>query len=369
MSTPSIKSPDTGLIADDGQWPSDRTCRFGDGDWWQAEIDAATVPGDPALCNLRITLLHHELSLALRSVTGAESGANFHTWAVWGSKKAGRTIRQEDVPWLRPAAAAAGGLAGGRATAALAASQRSRRTSSIAAALGAALALRRIAGRTLDRATERILGGNVTVLDDIGRATARFVTTVREQGDERGLDAFLASLRPGPTRAGSQDLLRRAYRHYFDASRADDPDRRDEHMLLANLLAILHEHWRLEPYIDASIPRPLREIVTARLLRFTAGAEALSVSRDVPARALAAFPRTLLTIESAELDRFLDGWDRTPDSATGSAASDWTEIGDRMNFIVDLFRSRHGDATLFAPPYGTHQRDAVLAGAIPAGPL
>jgi hypothetical protein len=30
-------------------------------------------------------------------LTGTDAGANFHTWAVWGSRKAGVTIRQEDL--------------------------------------------------------------------------------------------------------------------------------------------------------------------------------------------------------------------------------------------------------------------------------
>ena len=33
----------------------------------------------------------------LQAVTGPDAGANFHTWAVWGSRKAGVTIRQEDL--------------------------------------------------------------------------------------------------------------------------------------------------------------------------------------------------------------------------------------------------------------------------------
>src|SRR5437773_5694935 len=64
-------------------------------DWWQKEIAEAVSVSDPTLCNLRITLAHYRLSRVLHEVTGKDSGANFHTWAVWGSKKAGETIRQE----------------------------------------------------------------------------------------------------------------------------------------------------------------------------------------------------------------------------------------------------------------------------------
>jgi len=40
-----------------------------------------------------------------------------------------------------------------------------------------------------------------------------------------------------------------------------------------------------------------------------------------------------------------------------------------MNFIVDLFRSRHLDEGLFEDPFTEAQRRDVLAGAVPAGPL
>ena len=297
-------------------WPNDRRGHWNDPGWWDEGIDAAVREPDPVLRNLRITLAHQELSLALLDVTGDGAAANFHTWAVWGSKKAGRTIRQEDVPWLRR-------LPGAR--------------------------------RPLDVASRRILGGNVTVLDDIGRETARFVCTYPD------IDRFVAGL---PADRGG---LGEAYRHYFAAAGEADPDRRDEHMLLANLLAILHEHRRLEPYIDDSIPRPLRRVVTRRLLDFSLGPDSLEVSRDVPAGA--GFPTSLRTVESDDLEQFLREWDRTHGTVDGSAAADWTKIADRMNFICDLFRTRQRDPELFADPYSPRQRERVWAGEVPDGPL
>jgi hypothetical protein len=346
-----------------------------DARWWQAQIDAAIASPDPVICNLRITLAHQQLSLALHRITGAGSGANFHTWAVWGSKKAGRTIRQEDAPFLPRAGSSLGTLLGAGSTAVVAHGSVRRRVGvSVAAGAAAAVTLNRAAHGLLDRATAHILGGNVTVLTDIGRETARFVSSLSEphDGDENRITDFLAGLRLGPACSGGQDLLRGAYRHYYDASREADRDRRDELMLCANLLAILHEHQRLEPYIEASVPRPLRRFVTKHLLGFAVGAEALKVSSDVPARGPSQFPDTLRTIENHELEMLLcgpHGWDRTPDTVAGSAAHDWTKLSDRMNFIVDLFRSRQTDPNLFKSPYSDWQRDMIVAGLVPAGPL
>lgn len=229
-------------------------------------------------------------------------------------------------------------------------------------------------GRLVNRAANDIFGGNATVLEDIGRQTARFVSLLSRPGEDREgrLADFLAGLRAGPAMSGGQDLLRGAYRHYYDAGRETDRDRRDELMLCANLLAILHEHQRLQPYIAASVPRPLRRFVTKRLLGFSVGAEAMKVSIDVPTRGASPFPDTLMTIEDPELESLLvgpQGWDRTPNSPAGSAAGDWTKLSDRMNFIVDLFRTRQADPMLFAPPYPDRQRETILSGRVPDGPL
>jgi hypothetical protein len=207
------------------------------------------------------------------------------------------------------------------------------------------------------------------VLDDIGRQSARFLFAV---GNDETFEAFEAQLRPGPPEAGGQDLLRGAYRHYREASRAADPDHRDELMLYANLLAILHEHHRLEPYIDGSLPKPLRRLVTARLLGFSIGHESMRVSANVVPDHGVVFPKTLATIEDRDLAALLDGpggLDRTPDSLEGSAAHDWANLSDRMNFICDLFRSRQLDPELFEPPYTDAQRAAIAAGRVPAGRL
>jgi len=288
-------------------------------------IDTAIDGGDPVLSNVRMTFAHMELSRALRAITGEDSGANFHTWAVWGSKKAGRTIRQEDVPWL-PRSLIRGALA---------------------------------------RAARQIFAGNVTVLDDIGRETARFVCAFSNPSErtETNLERWLQPLRRGPAEIGGQDLLREAYRHYFLAAASPPSDRRDELMLTANLLAILHEHHRLDPYIDAAMPRVVRSVVTRHLLTFSIGTDAMRVSRDVTRRGRSQFPATLQTIELPELDALLHGrggLDRTPNSVRGSAARDWSELGDRMNFIVDLFRTRQFDDNLFAAPFSASERASLV---------
>jgi hypothetical protein len=243
----------------------------------------------------------------------------------------------------------------------------------LAATAGAGAAWAVTRGQLSD-AARRILDGNITVLDDIGRASGRFIAafTDHPEPDTARLSAFLSTLRPGPTEDGGQDLLRRAFTHYFHARYEADRDAKHEHMLLANYSAILHEHIRLQPYIAAAMPGPIRRIVTAHLLEFDLGAYGHAVDEDVEQWKGVAFPETLARLDNQDLVTFLtgeSGWDRTPDDLSGSRAVDWSDIRDRMNFIVDLFRSRHLDEGIFNQPFTDAQRRDVLAGVVPPGPL
>jgi hypothetical protein len=122
------------------------------------------------ICNLKITLAHQELSLALRHITGPASGANFHTWAVWGAKKAGHTIRWEELPILKSAAWALGSMLAASTSVGISRGRpRRRRPSSIAVGSAAVEPLQLTVRMLAARARREIFGGNVTVLIDIGR--------------------------------------------------------------------------------------------------------------------------------------------------------------------------------------------------------
>jgi hypothetical protein len=339
--------------------------------WWEHQIDRAIATPDPALANLRITVAHYQLSLALRATLDPGGGANFHTWATWGSKKAGTTIRQEDAPHLPTLARWAGcglGLLGGAVL-----GSRGRDAALLTALLGGwgAEALTR---QRLDYASRLILRGNIVVIDEIGRQTARFVSAFHGHPapDAERLAGFLDALRPGPTAAGGQDLLRHAFTYYYRSRYTCDPAAAREHLLLGNLYAILHEHIRLQPYIAGAMPRPARRLITRRLLHFVVGRRTMSAAQDVTLWAGAAGVGPLPPVANAELRRFLagpGGWDRSVDGVRGSRAANWADIRDRMNFICALFRTGHDDPDLFTAPYTAAQCAEIAAGRIPGGAL
>lgn len=358
-------------------WPSERMAFWADEQWWQQLIDGAIADPDPASANARITLIHKELSLAMTQVIGVEAGPTYHAWAVWASLRAGRTIRKEDARWTLMVAPIVGFAATATAGFGVPGVQQGfskrRRTLVFGTGLVGAFIGWRTANRTLSRTSAAILAGNKTVIDDLGRQSARFVCAFAREEDRtpEGLEAFLSQLSTQPSSQGGQSLLRDAYRQFFNAAGERDSDRRDEAMLLGSMSALVHEHWRLQPRIADSIPWPLGRLVTARALTFQVGEEVHNVGRDVAqplGRPL--FPKTLATIESPDLRAFLATWDRTPHDTRGSAATDWNDIGDRINFIVDLFRTRHHDPNLLRPPFTAAEQARILAlGLHPASTL
>lgn len=346
---------------------------------WNALISEAIETADPVLSNLRITRVHYLLSCALQEVIGPDAGANFHTWAVWGSRKAGITIRQEDRDQASRDATIVAGIVGGLvgvgvgwffawlASWSLAWSIVSWVLSGVAVG-GASGYL--LAGYTRTEASRLILEGNRIVLDDIGRATARYLACVSRVNNS-ALDDFLAGFRKGPTEQGGQDLLRTAFEQYEKSRRSSEAKVRHESNYFANCLAVLHEHIRLQPYISRSLPFLIRRCVTERLMTYSVGQQMLSVHEDVPPLSDVSFPPTLTSLDSAELREFLEGhqgWDRGRGSLANTRAKDWTRIRERMGYIVNLFRTRHLQPDLAMSPYSGEQMEQIAAGEFPSRP-
>jgi hypothetical protein len=315
---------------------------------WRRGLDDIVAIDDPETANRAITNAHDRLSVALDAVLGPGSGANFHTWAVWGSREAGRTIERRDIPGLRWRVALLGAAIG-----AILGFLLLGVVGGLVASFTFAGFATLVAQRELAQARRAISHGNRIVLDEIGGVTARFVASCAGGGAGR-FEAFLDTLRPGATSSGGQDLLRGAFAAYHRARDEPDPSRRHQLVFAGNCLAVWHEHVRLQHDIAAALPHLLRRAITRRLLHFSVGPEPLHVGRDLTPVERDAWPSTLANLEvpvAVAVVATMRDRSRLPGQLEGSAAADWTVLHERLNYIVDLFRSRHLMVGVFDVPY------------------
>jgi hypothetical protein len=302
---------------------------------WIANIEEACAEPEPASSNRSITILHYRLSEALAHALGRKGGPNFHSWAVWGSRKAGVTIRQEDLESaIRNATTVAifVGSAIGVGTGILAGHTLHWSAGYLAAGIGAAVGAmtggwtgRQIAIWSRAKAAKLILLGNQIVLRDIGEQSARFLELLESGATPEGREGFFAGLRPGATERQGQDRLAAAFRFYLAAFETNDPESKRAAMIAGNCEIVYHEHIRLEPYIRGAMPWIVRRCTTERWMTFEIGDRVLAVGQDVPG------------------------------ISTPTAARDWARIEERMRYVFALFREFHDAPEVFAVPYARTQ--------------
>ena len=381
------------------------------------DVERVAAIADPALRNLQITQAYHELSATAAARLGQV--ANWCTFATWASKQAGRTIRKEDLQRSLEAAFRSS------PTAATAASEVTTQASRIGANIAVSESLASVWSvvdptAALDRASAAVARGNLRVFEEIGGEFARFDVECGPDAsfDADTLDRFVERLEPGEPPDG-QRYLRQAFARYHRARFEVDPQTRAQLVLLANLEIGFHEQTRLQPEIaealDAAVvdPRAVRDrviealfpgakwlvrlrLLIARLLGrrslLDVAIDALVVEeqrlvRHVLTRHLMSielgtavrlqlgedlgggFPPSLREIVLPELRDLLDQIDPTRDSPRESGAVDWADLGDRVHFIAEMFRTFQESPLLFEPPFTPTQLERLDAGERPASPL
>lgn len=365
------------------------------------EIDRIARIDNAPLRNVLITQAYCELSSALAKVMGT-GNANWSSFATWASKTAGRSIRGEDVPpelvaVLRDKA------------------QLERRLAALRSRLPGLLGLRvtldasQVINAIVAEVSKQVADGNLKVFVELAPLFARFHYAFADPKwrTPQELDAFLARLNAGSAASGGQDSLKLAFTSYFTAASATSSKERAELVLYGNLLIGLHEQTRLQPNIKAAIDAPFSAEVYRRLSAGTIwaipGLHTLftrqlalvfqgihepwerAVTRHMMRLALPhgssvplgedlstqgrPFPRDLDPLNHPPLVDLVRTYDPHLDSLRGSGARNWTELGNRMAFIADLFRSRQCDASMFEPPFTPPQLVVMRGGKMPAGPL
>jgi hypothetical protein len=363
------------------------------------------LESDPVRRNLLITQCYHDLSAALAQRLGAEH-ANWCTFATWASRTAGRFIRDDEVPAaFRDVLASSTHVDRGveRANRALARVDAD-------ATIPKDVVLD-IARRVVHEVGELITAGNLAVFSELGPVFSRAIAALDEDADGAALLRVGASLAEGPSERGGQTRLRLALNGYAEARAEPDPHRKAELMLLANARIGRHEQIRLQPFIAGSIDAPIRlalldpadeaarrlprglrtlcrgalrvalreaakdterhweELCTRELMTLELPGETLVLGRQLPApKGQPLYPAVLDPVDDPDTLDFLrrNGADRP---VSVSAAVNWTELADRMRYIVDLFRSRQLDVALQGGPFTAGQRRQLEAGLPVTGKL
>ncbi len=286
----------------------------------EAYVAEVVAMEDAAARNLLITQAYGDLSVEIADLLGSGAGINWCTMAAWASRRAGQSIRGEDLPLQHLVARAAERVPGAR--------------------------------RFLDtlRDVSREVGcGNREVFLEVAPAFAGFARAFRA-GDPTLAD-FFAGFSPGPPERGGQDILRRAFELYLEAARAPWGKRKAELLYAANLYVALQEQTRLQHRIAAAMPGgpTTRALVTRAglVLELGGGTAVHRLGEDLPN---GPFGEHLEKLHDPELVALVLRFDADIESTCGSRAERWDELADRMRFIVELFRLHASDASLFEEP-------------------
>ena len=242
-----------------------------------------------------------------------------------------------------------------------------------------------------ERASDAVARGNLRVFEEIGLQFARWLQGEQPEGHA---------------------LLRKAFAHYDRLRLERDPKTRTELAFLANLEIGLHEQTRLQPQIlealDAayatqedlgrralealfpSAPRWWRVLETpvaaltglsVRAIQRASSRLAREVITDslmvlaLPGRVLAlgrnladAYPKELVDPSDPELTELLARFEPVPPAPDDCGVRDWSDLHERMHFIVHLFRVFHLSEKLADPPFTPAEVESFSRGVIPAAP-
>ncbi|MEM9466702.1 MAG: hypothetical protein AAGA90_15115 [Actinomycetota bacterium] len=370
----------------------------------EASVVAIAAIPDVAVRNLWITQTYFDLSRRLGEVISTD-----HTWctfAVWASGTAGQSIREEELG----------------ATVQAVLDRTDDHRDAVADANRATRWLRRLGlvrlldatrlddllRRSVDMVRDRIADGNTLVFAELAPVFVRLLEHI-ESGQPAGSDdSVLRQIGLDPD-ADADDLVSRAFRLYLEATDEPFSSTRSQRVLAANIWAVLHEQQRLQADIAESmdagfivvddivadhVHRWLPDLVSDRIVRrllahlerpvralFQDLATKLMMELHTPDGVLHLghqlpplptgdmFPPALQEVDLPTLVEALDAWDGTDGTGHRCGASDWSDLHERMTYIVTLFRSRQHTASLATAPFDEAQLADLHRLRLPDGPL
>lgn len=364
---------------------------------------------EPILRNLKITQAYFDLSQAIAQRLG-DANANWCNFATWASKTAGRFIRMEDLnvhlhnllhthddynEWL--------GLI-----------QDKFKDIEIDYAFDHSR-VHHAAHNVITEISAEIAAGNLKVFSELGPVFSAMIEAFDKPFEEEkpAIEKLLASLKPGDTESGGQDMLANAVRDFYAAKQETDKKRTAELILRANAQTGLHEQIRLQPYIAAAMEAPIHhhfmiaihahlkentpthkhhlfhgtfnhlfqsiaqkthdawlKMSTHYLMTLVLPDGIIHLGKDLRCpEGYPLFPEHLSEPHDEELTTLLKKYEAHLNTPVQSHARNWAVLEDRMHFILNLFRSRQQHRPLHESPFNPDQEHKIRQNALPAGRL
>ena len=348
-----------------------------------AEVQRIAAIGSPVLRNLEITYAYSLLAAEVAARTG--QGANWCTFATWASRQAGATIRGEDAldladgPARRRLAAAPAVVV--RALAAAARALRLARRGSAGSSAGCT---RRSTRSSWPR--DAVARGNRKVFEEIGYEFARwleaddldaFLAGLRDGDPPDGqrlpagrVHALLARRRPAPQAAAAAPTSRSACtsrrgcsrRSARRSTRPTSPTEELGRRLCPG------RRPRVQRAAGARSPAPVqgklaelsRELITHSLMVLSVPGRILLLGADLDDP----YPEVLRALTDAELAALI-GELRAHGRRRPLRRDDWSNLDQRMHYIVHLFRVFHEQRDLFDAPFTPAQVEQLPRGRDP----
>lgn len=266
--------------------------------------------------------------------------------------------------------------------------------------------------------SRHIAAGNLKVFAELGPLFASMIAAFSQERAycSTRLEQFInAQLQPGASEGGGQAWLISAVTRFYQAMFTADPDRKAELILYANAQTGLHEQIRLQPYIENALNAPLAtarqsltfghhevehppesrphhlfmsaldacihpivdrisklwlKLATHYFMELKLPEGILHLGYDLPKSPTGPlYPPVLQQIDDEELLALLAPYKADDETTEDSGAANWADLYERMKFILELFRSRQQELSLFDQPFSYAQRIAIAKGELPGGVL
>ncbi len=359
---------------------------------------------DRVLRNYWVTQTYSDLAAALTGLFGADT-ANWCTFATWASWTVGRNLRGEELPgWLHRRVVLPDGMMG-LTRAANETVRRANPDGNVHHLLPEHVgdALRAHFGVCATCLSD----GNTEVFAEIAPVAALFlaVTVDADTAPSVARDRVLAAC-DGALEFEGRNRLRDGFSLWCDAIAEQDPRRRSQLILGGSLHLGAHEQNHLQQPIagsmvmgldqslgllkervttDLRVPHPVERLIdealdplaratvdqwgdlmTEMLGTIETPDGVLHLDHDVPPLPGEPFvPPELDPVVVEGLADMLKRFDRAGSDGLGSRADDWMILDHRMNFISNLFLSRHHRQSLFRAPFTSEELADIEADHIP----